>query len=215
MSGIVLDLQKEALDNNCDILNLLRKAYLIAKKLKLAEFEEWINNELNGYTDKKIIPEYRKVHGDLRGWNPYHGWIPAIIYDNDMYNLLSIQKMPDAISNLKNIFDTSENHTIILQFNGYINNQLSNFCEFATKFALVIGTNQIFDIIEKVRNIILDWSIKLETSGIIGEGLQFSNEEKEIAANTPIINNYINNFYGNVQDTQIQQNTDDSTQSQC
>lgn len=215
MSGIVLDLQREALDNNCDILNLLRKAYLIAKKLKLAEFEEWINNELNGYTDKKTIPEYRKVHGDLRGWNPYHGWIPAIIYDNDMYNLLSIQKMPDAISNLKNIFDTSENHTIILQFNGYINNQLSNFCEFATKFALVIGTNQIFDIIEKVRNIILDWSIKLEISGIIGEGLQFSNEEKEIAANTPIINNYINNFYGNVQDTQIQQNTDDSTQSQC
>lgn len=215
MSGIVLGLQREALDNNCDILNLLRKAYLIAKKLKLAEFEEWINNELNGYTDKKTIPEYRKVHGELRGWNPYHGWFPAIIYDNDMYNLLSIQKMPDAISNLKNIFDTSKNHTIILQFNGYVNNKLSNFCEFATKFALVIGTNQIFDIIEKVRNIILDWSIKLETSGIIGQGLQFSNEEKEIAANTPIINNCINIFYGNVQDTQIQQSTDDSTQNQC
>lgn len=214
MSGIVLELQREALNNNCDILSLLRKAYLIAKKLKLEEFEEWIKNELNGYTGKEKIPEYRKIHGELRGWNPYNGWIPAIIHDIDTYQLLSIQKMPDAISNLKNIFDTSENHTIILQFNGYINNQLSRICAFETKFALIIGANQIFDIIEKVRNIILDWSIKLETSGIIGEELQFSNEEKEIAANTPIINNYINNFYGSVQDTQIQQNTDNSVQNQ-
>ena len=40
--GIVIQLQREALDENVDIETLLRKAYLVARKLKLKEFEEWI-----------------------------------------------------------------------------------------------------------------------------------------------------------------------------
>ena len=34
MSSIVLDLQKEALSPECDVLNALRKAHLIASKLE-------------------------------------------------------------------------------------------------------------------------------------------------------------------------------------
>ena len=45
MYGIVLELQKEAMDSNADIESLLRKAYVIARKLKLLEFEEWIQCE--------------------------------------------------------------------------------------------------------------------------------------------------------------------------
>ena len=74
-----------------------------------------------------------------------------------------------------------------------MNNYLSKHGGFHTKYALMIGTNQIYNIIERVRNIILDWSITLEENGILGEGLQFSNTEKEIANNTPFINHYINN----------------------
>lgn len=39
MKGIVIQLQEEALSNESDILSLLRKAYLIARKLKLQEFQ--------------------------------------------------------------------------------------------------------------------------------------------------------------------------------
>lgn len=35
MNGIVLELQKEAMDKNADIESLLRKSYVIARKLKL------------------------------------------------------------------------------------------------------------------------------------------------------------------------------------
>lgn len=49
MGGIVLELQKEALDETISIESLLRKAYLVAKKLKLRDLEEWINQEQNGY----------------------------------------------------------------------------------------------------------------------------------------------------------------------
>lgn len=40
MGGIVIELQREALDEKISIESLIRKAYLVAKKLKLKEFEE-------------------------------------------------------------------------------------------------------------------------------------------------------------------------------
>ena len=59
MAKIVTELQHEALKSDFDIMNLLRKAYLVARKLKLQEFEDWVNNELNGYKDLDKIPDYR------------------------------------------------------------------------------------------------------------------------------------------------------------
>lgn len=60
MASIVLDLQKEILSSNCDIVNVLRKSHLAAVKLKLSDFDQWIPYELNRYTNKESCPEYRK-----------------------------------------------------------------------------------------------------------------------------------------------------------
>lgn len=64
MGGIVIELQREAMDENISIESLLRKAYLVARKLKLKEFEEWINKEQNGYS--KEVPNYRNVAGEIK-----------------------------------------------------------------------------------------------------------------------------------------------------
>ena len=53
MGSIVLDLQQEVISQDCDIVNALRKAHLIAVKLGLEEFDKWICNELNGYKSGK------------------------------------------------------------------------------------------------------------------------------------------------------------------
>lgn len=47
MAGIVLELQEEVLSSNCDIVSVLRKAHLIAVKLKFSDFDQWIQYELN------------------------------------------------------------------------------------------------------------------------------------------------------------------------
>ena len=49
MNSIVLELQRELLNKNCDILQMLRRAHVIAFKLNLSDFDVWIQNELNGY----------------------------------------------------------------------------------------------------------------------------------------------------------------------
>ena len=212
MGKIVLDLQQESLSKDSDVLNLLRKAYVVARKLKLTEFEEWVNNELNGYQEADKIPDYRKVRGEVKAWNPYHGWIPMIIQDNEIANQLSGHSASDSIPNLKNVYDSLNGNHATLQFDAGMNNLLSNSRGFNTKYALLISAIQIYNIMERVRNIVLDWSITLEENGILGEGLQFTEKEKDIAVSSSTIYNYTNNFYGDVQETQIQQDTSESTQ---
>ena len=58
---------------------------------------------------------------------------------------------------------------------------------------LVIRVSQIYGIVEAVRNIVLEWSLKLETNGILGEGITFSKEEKTRAAS---VTYNIQNFSG-------------------
>lgn len=61
MSSIVIDLQDEILSSDCDIVQILRRAHVIAVKLGLKEFDQWISYELNGYPDQNACPDYRKV----------------------------------------------------------------------------------------------------------------------------------------------------------
>ena len=212
MGKIVLDLQLEALSKDSDVLNLLRKAYVVARKLKLDEFEEWAISELNVNKDGNKIPEYRKVKGEVKGWNPYHGWIPMIMQDTEIENMISEHLVSDSIPNLKNVYDSANGSNATLQFSAGMNNLLSKSSGFNTKYALMISANQIYNIMERVRNIVLDWSITLEENDILGEGLQFTKREKDIAVSSSTINNYTNNFYGDVRETQIQQDTSESTQ---
>ena len=65
--------------------------------------------------------------------------------------------------------------------------------------------SEIYRILSTVRNKILEWTLLLEENGIIGEGMTFTEEEKQKAQNTQIINNYTNNFYSEVSDVDMKQ----------
>lgn len=214
MTGIVLELQKEALESDSDILSLLRKSYTIAKKLKLNEFERWVHNELNGYTDmpNESIPIYRKVHGEIKAWNPMNGWIPVLIKESIVENTLTEQNLLCSISDIIDLYESKESPFFCLEFNAYTNNLLSNICDFNSKYQLHASKSQLKNIIETVKTTILDWTIKLESNGIIGNGLSFNAEEIE-KAQSPSVNTFINFFNGNASNIQMQQDTSDSEQS--
>ncbi|CDB35187.1 putative uncharacterized protein [Phascolarctobacterium sp. CAG:266] len=77
---------------------------------------------------------------------------------------------------------------------------------------LIIDRSSILNIIEMVKNEILNWALLLSDKGITGDDINFSIKEKEIANSTPEIKNYYINISGNVENSQIQQSTLDSTQ---
>lgn len=200
--GIVNELQKDALDESVSIETLMRKAYLVARKLNLKDFEEWISYEQNGYKDK--VPEYRNIIGEIKAWNPYRGWESMIMFA-DVADLLSRMPIYNSISELQDVYNSQAN-IVSLSLNGALTELLNSHIDgIPTNYQFFISKSELYRIIDTVINKILEWTLILEENGITGEGMGFTNLEKENAHNNQVINNYINNFYNNVSDIDVKQ----------
>jgi hypothetical protein len=84
-----------------------------------------------------------------------------------------------------------------------------NASEVPLKPTLQISIAAAQGILDRVRKIVLDWSLDLETKGVLGEGMVFSEKEKKTASEA----NYHVHYHGNVGTSQIQQGTRDSSQT--
>lgn len=205
-SGIILELEREALDESISIEALLRKAYLISKKLHLDSFEEWIKKEQDGYKDNHV-PTYRMLKGEIKAWNPYQGWVP-IIMQPELANTLGQMPYPDSVSAMVSLLNKkSENSFIQFRVSPFIETKLNEIidCPIQTKYDFFVSESEIYRIISTIRNKLLDWAILLDEKGIIGEGLTFSLSEQEKAKKDPTIYNYTNNFYQAVSKVDITQ----------
>lgn len=209
MESIVLELQREAMKANTNTVTLLRKALFVARKLKVKQFEEWITFELNGYKLENSIPEYREVIGKVQWFNPYRGWCPLIIQNEDIAKIVTSQKIGQQISEIQALIQGDHNNLVILLPQG-VQNLLSKSTGTTTEYQLSFSKSQLEKIQDTVKNIIFDWALKLEEDGIMGSGLSFNEKEKQEA----IKHNYsINHFHGNASGIQIQQDVSNSTQS--
>jgi AbiTii len=210
LESIVLELQREAISSKTIISDLLRKALFVARKLKVKEFEDWITQELNGYQGSSTeIPQYREFIGKLQHFNPYHGWCPVIVQDEKIVDIFTKRKIGQPISEIEYLMN-GDFRTLAIPLPQGQQNMLSDYFNEPTQFQLEISESQLVRVKDTVRNIILEWSLKLEEDGIMGEGLSFSEKEKQEASKQ---NYNINNFYGNASGIQIQQNSPNSTQT--
>ena len=95
-------------------------------------------------------------------------------------------------------------------FPSEVESMLAKMFQFETKYQLFIDKSQFNRILESVRTIILNWALELECDGILGEEMIFNSEEKEIANEK---NYTINNFFGDVSNSNIQQHSNHANQS--
>lgn len=65
--NLINELQEDILNQSNDLSSILRKAKVLAYKLKNEEMKAWVNNELNGYSDRKELPDYRRFSAVNRG----------------------------------------------------------------------------------------------------------------------------------------------------
>lgn len=191
--SIVLRLQKKCVDNNEDLQSLLREALLISTKLKQNDFKVWINNELKGYNEvenENYIPDYRKIATTLKFKNPYRGWIPAIIPDF-LEDQLTHSYLKDSISELEELL-THKESSLIINLSPSFKNLLMESFNSDFEPAMFISSTNVKGIIDTVRTVLLEWTLKLEEDNILGsDDLTFTEEEKETAKNI-----HIENFYG-------------------
>lgn len=192
MKSIVIELQKMSSDENIPITGLIRKALIVASKLNLSDFKEWIEKEINGYEEISEIPEYRNVTGEVKAINPYTRiWIP-LLWPNapeGVYNRKIGQKISEIEYNYK-----SADGTIVVPFTQEQQQILIKNFNAPSPPYLIINKAALAGILESVKDIILKWSLKLEKEGIFGKDMIFSEEEQEKAINNQQIR--IENFYG-------------------
>jgi hypothetical protein len=58
--SLVVQLQKEIVDSDVSLSDILRKAKILASLLRNEEFKSWVDAELKGYDSPEDIPNYRK-----------------------------------------------------------------------------------------------------------------------------------------------------------
>jgi AbiTii len=213
MESIVLELQKEAFQNNTPVSVLLRKAYILSKKLKVDEFANWAYLELNGYKDGENLPDYRMVYGQVKALNPYHGYIPAY-FQKEIEEIINNRKIQQSTTEIELYVKQGEENKGMLMFNYPTESQLMLMkligVELDYELSLHVPVSHFSRILDRIRNIILDWTLKLEEEGVLGEGMNFSDKEQEKAmVTTPQMVTYI----GTMVNSQLQQNTQDSQQS--
>ncbi|MEN4982205.1 hypothetical protein [Acinetobacter modestus] len=178
--SVVLQLQALASDPTSNVEELLNKALVVARKLKIKQFRKWCEMELEGYAPEKI-PNYRKFKGQLKVFNPYYGIQPFII-PSELDEVITLIEIPQPIGNIINLLN-QDTETFRKQLS---NDQISILIELQNTFApleprVIFYRTELMSIITKIRNIILNWSLQLEEDGILGEGFMFSEKEKEAA----------------------------------
>lgn len=212
MRSIVEEVQRDALNHDLSVTELLQKCLVVATKLGQNEFVSWARVELDGYRDKDV-PEYRIVRGAPQVFNPYHGYQPLYFGDPKYAKQISEMKFNQPIGELEHYLrqgEKSGSDSFQVSFSPDFEKILMDGMEIRLQPSLHVNASQLRKIMDAVRKVVLEWSLKLETDGILGEGMSFSPEEKEKAQSvTYNIKNYIQ---GNIEHSQIQVESSTSTQ---
>lgn len=201
MSKAVIELQKDIINNQLDIISMLRKAHLIASKLELNDFKNWIDSELNGYSNYSSIPEYRSIIGEIKVRNPYYGLMPVVLPSN-LEKKLNVRKIFNPMSEILSL--SKDNKTIKMALPTELEEIICANMEITLHCYFVFGSHYLTSIIDSVKTTLLEWCIKLEKDGILGDEFEFNDMEKEKTKEIPQqIKYYRQVFNGNVSNLQI------------
>lgn len=194
MTGLVQELQRDALSKDVKIEDLLRKAKAVAVKLGQTEIQAWLNAELEGYRNvsKEQIPAYRHVYAQLKGFNPYQGWLPIVLKDDELDELINSRHLTESIASLSHLIDRDSNGPFALNLAPSNAAIIQKAIDEEVEIKNFVERGAIVSILDAIRTKVLEWALELEKSGIKGENMSFSASEKNAAATITIAN--IENF---------------------
>jgi AbiTii len=207
MKSLVLELQREAMNSDSRLSDILRKAFVVATKLNVDEFKIWIEAELKGYPNTQDIPPYRNIIGTVKAWNKYNGWIPVIVEGTEINKFISNRDITQPISEIEflchqkkegGILQVPLPHDLIMEL--FSSSKAYHLGMIPT---LIVDKSQLVGILDAVRNEILNWSLELEKQGILGNGMSFSTEEVKMAKSTINIHSF-KGILGDVSSSNIQ-----------
>jgi hypothetical protein len=140
--------------------------------------------------------------------NPYEGRIPFFIPPN-IDELVTSFFVRQSIPELQHLFENSSE--MFSYFSRDVEQTLMQMVRESTgatmKPVLRFSSVQIGGVVEIVRSRVLDWALDLEGRGVLGEGMTFTQQEKQVVQ----AQHY---HFGDVSGSQIQIASTSSTQNQ-
>ena len=214
MTSLVEELQRDALNHEIAVSLLLQKCLVVSTKLKLEEFAEWVRLELDGYGKNKV-PNYRELRGTPQVFNHVRREFQPLHFEeieytkkfSTMHFNVPVGEIEHSLSDIQNTGSSS----IRVSYSPEVERQMMKRIEFNLQPCLYLNSSQYKGLLDAIRKIVLEWSLKLENEGVTGEGMSFSKKEKERAKD--ITYNISNSFQGDIQDSQIQIDSSNSIQT--
>jgi hypothetical protein len=190
--SLVRKLIRQIDDPAVSVGTLLRTAKIIAAKLEQDEALEWINKELNGYWGLTLeeLPEYRRVHGVARAFRPGFGWEPILWKDPEDEAFISQVPLATPLANIEESLEGCEGY-VTYKLPPELRLKVWEAIDLETDVHVQVSASFVHGAVEMVRNLLLDWTLKLEKARVLGNEMVFTAEEREEAATVT------NNFFGN------------------
>jgi hypothetical protein len=189
---LIIQIQEATLDTKSSITDALRKAKLACTKLSLTEFGNWVDLELNGYMGKRAaeLPEYRKLHGVPQAYSPYQGWQPIVFKSTKPLKSVSFAPVGMPISAIESLVRSANSGGVFhFPYPPELHQKLMESLNWGpSNIQIQLGHSQVVNVIDAVRNMLLDWTIEMEKQGILGNDLIFTPEDRMKAATTHPVN---------------------------
>lgn len=181
--NLLREIRAAAIDVNVDVVTLLRKARVLAFDLGNPEFESWVQNELNGYSKVTALPSYRTLRVEAKAHLVFgyrelkNAPVMASQVPEKYRHLATTSSLCAAISVYAALIagpDTGNGtalqapwpQEIAVKYagRGYVDAQCLGAWQ-------VLGRNQIFGVIDSVKNRILEFVLQIERAAPeLGEG---------------------------------------------
>jgi len=166
---IIDNLIDELTDKNIPLTNILIKTKVLAHKLKNDELKNWIDSELNGYSDE-TLPEYRELGCQIIGTisngfqraNNYP--IPLIGLDEKLIKGMQTVELYQSISTLDEFVRNEKSGKMYMnippEMYGFLSKDFSGgfVIEYAKR---EIDRTQVLQTLTAVRTKLLDFLLKL------------------------------------------------------
>ncbi len=181
MTALVHELTTMAGDRTATTADLLRKATVVAHRLSVPEIADWLRAELKGYPEGSDLPDYRRLVATVQTF-PGEGGKKAIPSNQAE----SLDSLLQTAAKIDVRLSVSTIESLIHQGDKLFIYELPQAVHVATQrlgnFSMVRFVNraQYQNILDIVRTGVLDWALDLEERGIIGEGMSFTKEEKQV-----------------------------------
>ena len=170
--SIILRGQAEAQDRNVPLASILSRARIAARRLALPGVPAWLDKEVDGYEPDDELPAYRHVPGSHQFFNPVHGCWRPVIHEGGAPLLPLCQSVYD----LEELLHNSPAGFLSCPARPVHLNSYGSTLTFPSQFR--IENIDVLRALAQVRRLILDWTIALESAGVLGDGTAFTATER-------------------------------------